>query len=253
MKQLMSIVMVGLVGSMGVVSSVDGQTLPPEQRFFVSIDGGFQNGSQQLQDRRVTEDVYGEDQITDTDYNIDRSGGLFRANVAAKIWRSFGAGFGFTRSTGTGTANVTAAVPHPIFVARPRIVSTDLMNLGHRASMFHFQAVWMLPLDDRAQLQLFAGPTVMSVDQAFVMNAIAVEVGSPFSDVRLADVEVEELSEGGLGFNVGLDFSYMLGDMYGLGGFVQYAGGSVDFATGATTTSVKVGGLQVGGGLRLRF
>lgn len=253
MKQLTGVVVVGLVGSMGVVSPTHAQSSPSEQRIFISVDGGFQSGSEDVQDRRVTGQVYGEDQVMDINQHIDRSGGMFRANVSATLWQNFGAGFGFTRSTGSRIADVTVEVPHPVFVGRPRIVSTEQMNLGHRASMFHFQATWMLPLDDLVQFQLFGGPSVMNVDRAFVMSAIAAEIGPPFSDARISSVEVRELSKSGVGFNVGVDLSYMVGARYGLGGFVQYAGGSVDFVHSSTTTSVTIGGLQVGGGLRVRF
>ena len=249
MKELTRIVVVGLVVSVGVVSSAQSQQL--ERRFFVSLDGGFQSGQQQFQDRRTTADVYGEDQITDTDYDIDRSAGLLRVNVTARLRESIGFGFGFTRSVSTGNADVTVAVPSPLFVNRPRVVSTDLSTLGHRENMYHFQAVWIVPLDERVQLQLFAGPSLMKIDQAVVTGVITTEVGSPFTSVTLADVVVTEVAETSLGFNVGLDFSYMLGENYGFGGFVQYAGGSVDLGTGADATSLTVGGIQFGVGLRL--
>ena len=255
MNELTRVLVLGLVVLMGVASSAQAQ--PSEHRFFTSIDGGYQSGEQQFQDRLVTADIYGEDQIADTDYTVDRSAGLFRANVTARLQQSLGFGFGFTRSVSSGTADLTVAVPHPLFVNRPRMVATELMALGHRENMYHFQAVWFVPLDDRLQLQLFAGPSVMRVEQALVMGVTAVDeppftLGS-LAQVTLANVAVEEMAETGVGFNVGLDFAYMLADNYGAGGFIQYAGGSIDFATGTGASSVTVGGFQAGGGLRFRF
>ena len=253
MRQLKSVLIVALASVLGVVSAAEAQ-MSDEPRYFISIDGGYQGGGDQLfEQRSVSGPVFGEDQIQDVDQSIDRSGGLFRANASAKIWEDIGAGFGFTRSTGSGMANVTVAVPHPIFLARPRVASTDLTALGHRSSMYHFQVVYMRQLDEQIHVQVFGGPTVMSVDQAFVGDAIAVEVGAPFSSVNIADVQVTELSENGVGFNVGIDLSYMIGTNYGLGGFVQYAGGSTDFVIGGNTISVDVGGIQVGGGVRFQF
>lgn len=253
MNELTRVLMFGLVVVVGVASSAQAQQA--EQRFFASIDGGYQSGEQQLQDRLVTADVYGEDQIADADYTIDRSAGLFRANVMARLRQSLGFGFGFTRSVSSGSADLTAAVPHPLFVNRPRMVSAELMALGHRENMYHFQAVWFVPLNERAQVQLFAGPSVMRAEQALVTGVTAVDE-PPFSlaslaQVTLADVAVVEMAETGVGFNVGVDVSYMLGDRYGVGGFIQYAGGSIDFVAGSGATSVTVGGFQFGGGLRL--
>ncbi len=119
--------------------------------------------------------------------------------------------------------------------------------------MVHFQAAWLIQLDERAQVQIFGGPTLMRVDQAIVENATVVEIGFPFSEVNLTRVTVMETKESGVGFNAGVDFSYMLAAYWGLGGFVQYAGGSIDFPLAGGPTSITVGGLQFGGGLRFRF
>ena len=166
MKELTRIVVVGLVVSVGVVSSAQSQQL--ERRFFVSLDGGFQSGQQQFQDRRTTADVYGEDQITDTDYDIDRSAGLLRVNVTARLRESIGFGFGFTRSVSTGNADVTVAVPSPLFVNRPRVVSTDLSTLGHRENMYHFQAA-------AGRTYVLAGPQYTTLNELVAL--IATELG----------------------------------------------------------------------------
>lgn len=50
--------------------------------------------------------------------------------------------------------------------------------------------------------------------------------------------------------NVGLDLSYLVTTNYGIGAFIRYAGGELNLPT---APNLKVGGLQMGGGLRLRF
>lgn len=254
MQKLTRVLVFVLVVVMGMAATSQAQQ--SERRFFTSIDGGYQSGGQRLQGR-VTEDVYDESQISDTDYTIDRSAALFRANVTARLQPHLGFGFGFTRSVSSGSADLTAAVPHPLFVNRPRMVSAELMALGHRENMYHFQAVWFVPLDERIQIQLFAGPSMIRLEQALVTGLTAVDE-PPFTlesmtQVALTDVAVEEMAQTGMGFNVGLDFSYMFADHYGVGGFVQYGGGAVDFAIGSGATSVTVGGVQFGAGLRFRL
>jgi len=237
----------------------EAQLREPEQRFFISIDGGFQGGSQQVQNQAVTPDVFGEDQITKTDHNIDHTAAAGRVSVVARLWGNLGFGLGYTVSSEAGEGVVTVMVPHPIFYNRPRTASTDLTDLRHREDMFHFQAVYIVPLPtdryilDRAQLQIFGGPTVMTVAQAVVTGATTGEVGPPFAAVTLHDVQRQELTTTGLGFNVGMDFAYMFGDSYGAGMFVQYAGGSLDFEGRGGPSEVTVGGIQFGGGLRFRF
>ena len=238
---------------MAVATSADAQTRVPEQRYFVSIDGGGQSGSQQLQDLGEAGELFGEPILLDTSYNIDRSGGMFRGTATMLLRRRLGIGVGFTRTTSTGDAGVTVQAPHPIFLNRPRLVSQALTALGHRESMVHLHAAWVVQLDERAHLQLFGGPTLMRLEQAVVTDASLVEVGFPFSEVNLSRVTVMEMNERGVGFNVGADFAYMLAPFWGLGGFVQYAGGSIDLPLPSGQTSITVGGLQFGGGLRFRF
>lgn len=228
-------------------------TNEPEGRFFVSLDGGGQAGSQLLQDSGVTRQVFGEDQVVDTEYDIARGSGLFRANMSYRVWRNVGVGIGFTRSAATGMADVNAEVPHPVFVARPRVASSTLTNMAHRENMFLIQGVWMTQLDEQVSVHIFGGPTLIRVDQAVVVGATTREVGPPFSAVDITRVRVAELEESGVGFNVGVDLSYILGPGYGLGVFVQYTGGSTDFDLLQGPTSITVGGLQFGGGLRLRL
>ena len=231
----------------------EAQLREPEQRFFISIDGGFQGGSQQVQNQAVSPDVFGEDQITATDHDIDRTAAVGRANVVATLWGNLGVGLGYTVSFEAGDGAVTVMVPHPIFTNRPRTASSDLTNLRHRADMFHFQAVYIVPLDDRAQLQIFGGPSVMTVEQAVVTGATAGPEVPPFTTVTLDSVQRQKLTNTGLGFNVGMDFAYMFGDTYGAGVFVQYAGGSLNFESRGGPSEVTVGGIQFGGGLRFRF
>ena len=234
-------------------STAEAQLREPAQRFFISIDGGFQSGSQQLQHQVVTPEVYGEDQITETDYNMDRSGAALRANVAARLWGNLGFGVGYTQSSATGEGTATVEAPHPLFFDRPRIVSTTLTDLGHQEDLFHFQALFIVPVNDRVLLQIFGGPSAMTVKQSSVVGATTVEVGPPFTAVTLESVEVRQMTKTALGFNVGLDLAYMLRENYGAGLFVQYNGGSIDFDESGGPPGVKVGGIQFGGGLRFRF
>jgi len=231
----------------------EAQLREPEQRFFISIDAAFQGGNQQVQNQAVTPDVYGEDQITETDHKIDRTAAAGRASVVARLWRNFGVGLGYTVSSDAGDGAVAVMAPHPVFTNRPRNASTDLTDLRHREDMFHFQAVYIVPLDDRAQLQIFGGPTWMTVEQAVVTGATVGEVGTPFTAVTLDDLQRQKLTNTGVGFNVGMDFAYMFGDSYGAGMFVQYAGGLLDFESRGGPSEVTVGGIQFGGGLRFRF
>jgi hypothetical protein len=54
-----------------------------------------------------------------------------------------------------------------------------------------------------------------------------------------------------MGIHFGVDITYLVTPRYGVGVLARYTWGSADI-TGADE-SVTVGGLQIGGGLRIRF
>ena len=238
-------------------SHAQAQTSTSSIRFFASVDGGFQSGSQRLSDRS-TFGLFDEDGTTEVDYDIGRSAGLLRASGGVQFWEGLGVAVGFTRTSSTGMADVTVLAPHPLFFGRPRRATTSLTEMGHRENMVHFQGVWVLPLNDRVEIIVSGGPSRISMDQAVVTegcpggSCLSPEV-SPFNSVDITAVTVEELTGSGVGFNLGVDLSFMYRPRYGVGVFAQYVGGSVEFPFAGGRTSVDAGGFQVGGGLRLRF
>ena len=54
------------------------------------------------------------------------------------------------------------------------------------------------------------------------------------------------------GGHVGADVAYMVTSVFGLGGFVRFATGSVDIPIATAPVPVDVGGVQTGG-IRIRF
>ena len=56
----------------------------------------------------------------------------------------------------------------------------------------------------------------------------------------------------GTGLYAAIDIIYNLAARYGVGGYVRYAGAKVDLPA-AAIVDANVGGMQAGGGIRLRF
>ena len=78
-------------------------------------------------------------------------------------------------------------------------------------------------------------------------NFTVTETAPPFSEV-LVDVERRENTSSGWGGHVGADVTYMVTSVFGLGGFVRFATGSVDIPIATDPVPVDVGGVQTGGG-----
>ena len=103
-------------------------------------------------------------------------------------------------------------------------------------------------------MSIFGGPSFFQVEQEVVTGVHWTEV-FPYDSVSFTSVMIETRSESGTGFNIGADVGYFMSRHFGVGGRVVYASGTVDLPSASGTGSVetKAGGLQAGGGLRVRF
>ena len=81
----------------------------------------------------------------------------------------------------------------------------------------------------------------------------------PFDTTTFDAATAERQSQSGIGYNVGVDFTYFLqaagsGTRVSLGALVRFSRASIDFVSeDGDTIAVEAGGLYIGGGLRLRF
>ena len=83
---------------------------------------------------------------------------------------------------------------------------------------------------------------------------------APYNNVSISTVTLTDVKDSPVGVNVGVDGIYWIrtikGIGIGVGGFVRYAGASLDLEVPAGVTrdtELKAGGPQGGLGLRLRF
>ena len=254
MMQLRRIVVLALATTVlnwATAADAQPQTSTSGIRLFASVDGGFQSGSQRLSDRS-TFTLFDEQGSTDVDYDIDRAGGLFHAKGGILFWQGVGFAVGFSRMTATGAADVTVSAPHPLFFDRPRVATMSITTMGHRENMVHFQGVWVVPVNNRVDVTVSGGASRISLDQAVVTDrcengrCLGTEV-APFNSVDITNLTVEELNETGLGFNVGVDLSFMIAPYYGVGVFAQYAGGSLDLPFAGGTASVDTSAVSRSG------
>jgi hypothetical protein len=99
---------------------------------------------------------------------------------------------------------------------------------------------------------IFGGPSFFQVEQTIVTNFDYSE-SYPFDTATFSRAITNTQSESKMGFNVGGDVAYFFSNDVGVGGTLQYSGATVEMTVPSGTADVKAGGLQVGGGLRLRF
>ncbi len=144
-------------------------------------------------------------------------------------------------------------MPHPFFFNRPRQVGGDVACLKREELGINFRVAAVLPAGDRFQASVFGGPSLFRIKQGIVTD-IVYDQSYPYDEARFVRAETTEADGSRLGFNVGADLGYFFTRQLGVGGIVQFAGADVDVASAnGDTQTVKVGGLQTGAGLRIRF
>jgi hypothetical protein len=134
-------------------------------------------------------------------------------------------------------------VPNPLVINKPVTLTASGSDFHRKEIGTHIMAVWVVPAGEKTDVTIFGGPSIFHLSQD-VMTA-TVPAGT-----QSITTGSERQSGTGFGGNVGVNGNYYFTPRIGAGVFIRYAGGSVDLPA---ASGADVGGLQIGGGLRLRF
>jgi len=223
-----------------------------QDRFYIGVDFGVQSGGDSFSDT-FTFPENAETARISAPYET-KSGPLFGMFFDVRVWQYLSAGISLTGHASESDAQVTGTIPHPFLFNRPRSFSADVSGLSRGESGVHLQLRALLPVSRSMQVSVFGGPSFFQVEQDVVTGVHWTEA-YPYDSVTVTSMMTETRSESGTGFNVGADVGYFMSRHFGVGGRVLYASGTVDLPSASGTGSVetKAGGLQAGGGLRVRF
>jgi len=190
-----------------------------------------------------TKPIFGEQATIDLNQTVG-SGGMFGIRAGYR-WRpgfAFALGIWGTRSK--SESSIVASIPDPVVSGHPKTVTVNGSGMHQTDIGLDFQLAWMLPVTNRILLTVSGGPTVLHVSQDVATVAVANGTQNVTSSYQ---TESKTTAKAG---NVGVDALYSLGSRYGLGGFVRYAGGTVNLPS---VSGLSVGGVQVGGRLQMWF
>lgn len=228
------------------------------------------NGGVQAADRAVTrtfeETLY--DETATYEATMASPGGpVVDAWAGVRVWRDLGIGLGATVVNGSGTIGLEGSVPSPLFRNRHRATSFESAGLKHQQIGVHLPLVYMVPVSERVHVAVSAGPSWFRLHY----DPGAVQLGDeapPYTAVSLMALPSTVKESMAVGYNAGVDVTYLLTGWFGAGLYLRYTGGTVDVempaslqSTGAgggpagagATAPVGVGGVQAGAGLRFRF
>ena len=221
-------------------------------RIFVSVDGVYQAGTKDFNDG-ASFPLYAETATFTTGYHV-KPGPAFNIAGSGRVMRQLAVGIAVSRFSRETPIAVSASLPHPFFFNRARSLSADVTGMYREERAVHVQLRVLLPSQSpHFQAAVFGGPSFYTVTQD-VLNQVGYTEAYPYDSVTATNGQSSNVSTSKVGFNAGADIAYFFTRQVGVGGTAQYAGTTIELdSAGGDKVDAKVGGFQVGGGLRLRF
>ncbi len=217
-------------------------TGPATEKFFVNVNFGYQLADRSLK-ASAQKTIYEETATLNSSQLVEK-GALIDFAVGYRVWGDVFAGVGISRFSDNETATTDARIPDPIFFSRPKTVTGSTSDLKRTELAITPHALWILPLTDRLDLSAAVGVSIIQLSQDLVGD-FTVPAGTQNVNVATTNETVT-----GVGPFAQIDFIFNINAMYGVGGFVRYAGAKVDLPSSADH---NIGGMIAGAGIRLRF
>lgn len=210
-------------------------------KIFVDINLGAQTQSRSIESS-TTFPLYGETAAISTAQSID-SGGLFDFSVGYRVIPTVGVALGLSRFSSEGEGSVVASIPSPVAFNRAVSVTDTVSDLEHKETVTHLMFTYFYPIKSNIDVSAFIGPSFFRVSQDIVTASIP-------NGTQSLNVGTETRKANATGLNIGFNINYMVTPNYGGGVFMRYAGATAELEN---TGNLKVGGFQLGIGLRARF
>ena len=261
LMRTLKLLALGVLFAMGAALPVNAQTPTTDgSRYFFNVSFGGQWKEQTFTDSS-TFTIYNEPTGALAAAHSIGGGTLFDIGAGARVWKSLSVGIAYSTLTNRNDAAVSVRVPHPLIFAQPRTATATVADLEHSENVVHLQFMWTIPLINKFDLTVMGGPSFFTVRQSVASVRAPEDIvdPAPFNNLSIRTVSVTDMKDSPVGFNVGVDGAYWIrtikGIGIGVGGFVRYAGASLDLPTTGLTrdTELKTGGPQGGLGLRLRY
>ena len=242
-----------------VLWSVPAQAQPAKSRGWFDVNFGIaQAAEQRFEMVAIEPDGSGESARATATYHLP-TGAAFDFGGGVMFNRVIGLGASLTGTAHHDEVDLGISVPHPRFF---NAFATDSAptdsKLMRTEGGFHIQLMVVAVDTGRARVRIFGGPSRLRVEQESV-DAIVYEqfygLFLPTNTVAITSFVQRKVEGSGWGLHFGADASFFFSRVVGVGGFVRYARASVEIENtlGTGTKDVNAGGLQLGGGLRLRF
>jgi hypothetical protein len=231
-------------------SALSGQR-PGSPKAVIEVDGVYHATSQTIVDTispRINVETGSMTSTSDVD-----AGPAFRGAVGVRLWRQLGAGVSVAMYSSPIANAVTASIPHPFVFGSARQIqgAADGMQRDERSVALELRA--FLPLSSRLLLSFAGGPAWTSVEHDTVTDIRYAE-SYPYDAATFTSATVSRESQSKVGIAASAGFAYFFSRQFGVGASARFSGGKVALSSlGNGTIESKIGGFDIGGGLRVRF
>ena len=220
-------------------------------RVEISANVGVQTGGSMFTSTTTFASNGGETETISVDHDVKTALG-FSAGAAVRIVQRIWVGAQYAMSEMKPSASITAVIPHPILFNASRTVEGSVDDVAHNEQNVHVALMYALPVE-AVDVKVMGGPTFFNLKQDFV-TGVTISETYPFDTATFSNATTKQLSERAVGFNAGVDISRLLSSNVGIGGLIRYSRADVKFDDpDVGPQTVKAGGFEVAGGLRLRF
>ena len=240
MKTTIAVVAAGVF--LAFSTAVQAQAPAPSKNIFVDVNFGVQVNSQDLAIQE-TPTIYGETARIDSTAKTGSSPFL-DVTFGYRVWQDVSVALGLTTTFGsTSDGTITAVIPDPLVFDRPATTTGTVTDLSHKERAASIFVMWTNPISDKMDGTILAGPSFLKVFQDVPKANVPAQSNIP-------TFSAEEQTDTTLGFTIGGDITYLVNPRTGVGLLVRYVIANADLPS---ASDVKIGGFQIGGGVRFRF
>ena len=171
------------------------------------------------------------------------------------MWRDLLASVAYSRYTDTSFAGIQGEVPHPFFFNQNRAIAGEAAGLKQQEDVIHLSAMWVVPASRRLDVRVFGGPSLYRIQRDLVADVVHSDGAYPYDTASFDRATIERVKVDAWGFHVGGDVTWMFTPTVGVGAMARFSRAESGLTSPANGDSLalRFGGLQFGGGLRLRF
>jgi len=198
-----------------------------------------------------TQAVYQEDAVYSVNYDVGKGRSL-SIGLGYRLSRHVGIELGYDSTSRDLAVENSASIPHPLYFDSPREAAVAETRKA-RGSAFSLDLIYGIPVGPFG-LDLFGGPTYYSASAELTSAISFTESAYPYDSVSISP-QSEKLNKGVLGFNAGAGLNLNLGRHLAVMMTARYLWARVSFlpSSGISPLDLSLGGLRLGGGLKILF